>query len=83
VHHGIEGLTIQWAARRLPQLPESFASEILTWIKARPASCGLDRANWIYAELVTSLYQTKGLTVSATTMCPFCTNHGVRQELAA
>jgi hypothetical protein len=40
--------------------------------------CGLDRANWTYAELATYLYQTTGLTVSETTMRTFCTKHGVR-----
>jgi transposase len=78
VHRGIEGLTIQWASGRPPHIPETFAPEILTWIKAGPAGCGLDRANWTYAELATYLYQTKGIAVSATTMRTFCTHHGVR-----
>ncbi|HXH14377.1 MAG TPA: winged helix-turn-helix domain-containing protein [Alphaproteobacteria bacterium] len=55
-----------------------MAPEILTWVQAGPAGCGLDRANWTYAELATSLYQTKGLAVSATTMRMFCQRHGVR-----
>ena len=75
---GFNGLTIQWAAGRTPHIPETLAPEILTWIKAGPAGCGLDRANWTYAELATYLSQTKGITVSATTMRTFCTKHGVR-----
>ena len=77
-HSGFDGLTIQWASGRPPHIPETLAPEVLTWIKAGPASCGLDRANWTYAELATYLYQTTGITVSATTMRTFCTKHGVR-----
>ena len=77
-HGGVEGLTIQWASGRPPHIPETLAPEILGWIKAGPAGCGLDRANWTYAELATYLYQTKGLTVSVTTMRTFCTKYGVR-----
>ena len=42
------------------------------------AGCGLDRANWTDEELATYLYQTKGLTVSATTIRTFYQRHGVR-----
>ena len=47
-------------------------------MQAGPAGCGLDRANWTYAELATYLYQTKGLAVRATTMRMFCQRHSVR-----
>jgi transposase len=76
--HGLDGLTIRWAPGRTPQLSAALAPEILAWIKAGPAGCGLDRANWTYAELVTHLYQTHGLAVSESTMRAFCTKHGVR-----
>jgi transposase len=74
----LEGLTIQWASGRRPHISETLAPEILVWIKAGPAGCGLDRANWTYAELATYLYQTEGIAVSETTMRNFCTKHGVR-----
>jgi len=76
--HGLGGLTIRWAPGRTPHIAETLAPEILTWIKAGPAGCGLDRANWTYAELATHLYRTHGIAVSESTMRAFCTRHGVR-----
>jgi transposase len=76
--HGLGGLTIRWAAGRLPHISAALAPEILAWIKAGPAGCGLDRANWTYTELTTHLYRTHGIAVSESTMRAFCTRHGVR-----
>jgi transposase len=76
--HGVDGLRIQWAPGRASRIAATRAPEILAWIKQGPAGCGLDRANWTYAELATYLYQRLGLTVSETTMRTFCTKHGVR-----
>jgi transposase len=75
---GLAGLQIRWASGRAAKIPEAWAPEILTWIQAGPAGCGLDRANWTYEELAMYLYRTKGLTVSVTTMRAFCRRHGVR-----
>jgi transposase len=77
-HRGLEGLTMQWAAGRVPHIPAALVPESLPLIKQGPAGCGLDRANWTYAELATSLSQTKGIAVSATTMRTVCSKHGVR-----
>jgi transposase len=74
---GLGGLPIQWAPGRSPLIAATQAPEILQWIKRGPAGCGLDRANWTYAELATYLYQTTGMAVSETTMRTFCTKHGV------
>ena len=74
----LDGLRIQWAPGRAPLIAATRAPDILTWIKQGPAGCGLDRANWTYAELATYLYQTVGLSVSETTLRTFCTKHGVR-----
>lgn len=75
---GLAGLKIRRAPGRMAKIPESLAPEVLAWVKHGPASCGLDRANWTYAELAAYLYRTKGLTVSETTMRLFCQRHGVR-----
>ena len=75
---GLAGLKPRWVPGRTAKIPEAMAPEILTWVQAGPAGCGLDRANWTYAALATYLYQTKGLAVSATTMRMFCQRHGVR-----
>ena len=75
---GLAGLTIQWAAGRAPHIPAALAPEMLTWVKHGPAGCGLDRANWTYAELATHLYRTHGSAVSESTMRSFCAKRGVR-----
>jgi transposase len=75
---GLAGLKIRWSSGRAARIPEAWAPEILTWLQAGPAGCGLDRANWTYGELATYLYRTKGLSVSVTTMRVFCQRHGVR-----
>jgi transposase len=75
---GLDGLSMQWAAGRTPSIPATMAPEILAWVKQGPAGCGLDRANWTYAERATYLYQTQGIAVSETTMRTFCAMHGVR-----
>jgi transposase len=76
--HGLGGLPIQWAAGRTPHIPAALASEILSWIKAGPAGCGLARANWTPAALATHLYRTHCIAVSERTMRAFCTRHGLR-----
>jgi transposase len=43
---GLEGLTIQWAAGRVPRIPAAFAPAILAWVTQGPEGCGLDRAHW-------------------------------------
>ena len=53
-------------------------AELLGWILQGPTGCGLDRANWTYAELATQLYRSHGITVSASTMRAFCASYGVR-----
>jgi transposase len=75
---GLAGLTIQWASGRAPRIPAALAPAILTWVQQGPAGCGLDRANWTYAELATHLERSHGIAVSESTMRSFCTTHGVR-----
>jgi transposase len=50
----------------------------VAWVKGGPASCGLQRANWTYAELAAYLYQQTGITVSETAMREFCHRHQIR-----
>jgi transposase len=75
---GLAGLRIRWAPGRASRIPEGLAAEILGWITKGPAGCGLDRANWTYAELAAHLYRTHGLAVRASTMQSFCAKRGVR-----
>jgi transposase len=74
----LAGLTLRWRPGRRARIPAALAPEILGWILQGPPGCGLDRANWTYAELATQLYRIHGITVSASTMRAFCTSYGVR-----
>ena len=75
---GLAGLTIRWAAGPPPRIPEERAATILAWVKDGPPGCGLERANWTYAELATHLCRVHGIEVRATAMRAFCRRHGVR-----
>lgn len=74
----LAGLKLRWRPGRRARIPAALAPEILGWILQGPAGCGLDRANWTYAELATQLYRSHGITVSARTMRAFCSSDGVR-----
>jgi transposase len=75
---GLQGLSIQWAPGQPPRMPAALSPTIVTWVKGGPASCGLQRANWTYAELVTYLYQQTGIATSETAMREFCHRHQMR-----
>jgi transposase len=75
---GLEGLVIQGAAGRAPRIPATLAPVILAWVRQGPAGCGLDRANWTYAELAAHLYRVQGIAVRESTRRIFCRKHGVR-----
>jgi transposase len=77
-HHGLEGLTIQWAPGQSRRIPATLAPTIQDWVKGGPQGCGLDRANWTYEELAVYLYQTTGIEVQRTAMRDFCQRHGIR-----
>jgi transposase len=75
---GLEGLRIKWAAGPPPRIPEERAATILAWVREGPQGCGLERANWTYAELAAHLYRAHGIGVRETAMRAFCRRHGVR-----
>jgi transposase len=75
---GLAGLRIKWAAGPPPRIPEERAATILTWVRDGPQGCGLERANWTYAELAAHLYHVHGIEVRETAMRAFCRRHGVR-----
>lgn len=75
---GLDGLRIRWAAGPPPRIPDERADTILAWVKDGPQGCGLERANWTYAELAAHLYRAHGIEVRATAMRAFCRRHGVR-----
>jgi transposase len=75
---GLQGLRIQWAPGPPQRIPEALAPTIVAWVKGGPASCGLQRANWTYAELAAYLYRQTGIAVSETAMREFCHRHQIR-----
>lgn len=75
---GLPGLKIQWAAGPPQRIPVELAPTIVEWVKGGPASCGLQRANWTYAELAAYLYRQTGIAVSETAMREFCHRHHIR-----
>jgi transposase len=74
----LERLRIRWAAGQPPRLPEARAETILAWVRDGPQGCGLERANWTYAELAAHLYHVHGIEVRETAMRAFRRRHGVR-----
>lgn len=75
---GLAGVPIQWAPGPPPRISAEWAPRIVAWVKDGPASCGLQRANWTYAELAAYLFQQAGIQVSETTMRDFCRHHQIR-----
>jgi transposase len=75
---GLPGLKIQWAAGSPQRIPRELAQTIVAWVKGGPASCGLQRANWTYAELAAHLYKQTGIAVSETAMREFCHRQQIR-----
>lgn len=69
---------IQWGPGQPGRIPEPLAPIIVAWVKGGPQSCGLNRANWTYAELADHLYKTHGIRVGETAMRTFCHRHGIR-----
>ena len=76
--HGLAGLRIQWAAGKARRIPDELAPRIVEWVKGGPVGCGLNRANWTYAELAQYLYQQTGIEVKETAMREFCHRHQIR-----
>jgi transposase len=76
--HGLGGLPIQWAPGPRARIPEEWAPRVVAWVKGGPASCGLQRANWTYAELAAYPYQQTGMAVSETTRREFCHRQQIR-----
>jgi transposase len=75
---GLEGLKIHWAPGQPGRIPPALAPIIIDWVKQGPVGCGLNRANWTFAELAQHLYHTHGIAVSETTMRELCHRQGIR-----
>src|SRR4030095_11125702 len=75
---GLAGLQTQWAPGPPRRIPAQLAPTLVEWVRGGPASCGLQRANWTYAELAEYLYTQSGIRVSETAMREFCHRQQIR-----
>jgi transposase len=78
LERGLDGLRTRKAKGATPKVQDRLAGEIKGWVIDGPAACGLDRANWTYAELADHLYKTHGITAGRSAVVRFCKRLGVR-----
>jgi transposase len=78
LEQGLDGLRPRKAPGNPGKVPAALADEVKRWVIGGPAGCGLDRANWTYAELAAHLYRTHGIDASRSAMLRFCKKLGVR-----
>jgi putative transposase len=78
LERGLDGLTPRKAKGAAPKVPAELADEVRQWVIGGPAACGLDRANWTYAELAGHLLKAKGIRASRSAVLRFCKKLGVR-----
>lgn len=75
---GLAGLARKKISGRRPKIAAELAPQILKWIEQGPEACGLNRANWTYAELRDHLYKQEGVWVAIRTLRDFCAKRQVR-----
>jgi transposase len=75
---GLDGLRPRKATGAAPKVPDRLAAEVKRWVIDGPRACGLDRANWTYAEWAGHLYQTHGIAAGRSAVLRFCKKLGVR-----
>jgi transposase len=78
LERGLDGLRPKKAKGAQPKIPAALADEVRRWVIGGPAACGLDRANWTYAELADHLRKTHGVEAGRSAMLRFCRKLGVR-----
>jgi transposase len=78
LERGTEGLRPRKAPGATPKLTADLAPLLQRWVIDGPAACGLDRANWTYAELADHLFKTQGIQARKSAMQVFCHKHDIR-----
>jgi len=78
LERGLDGLEPRKPPGAAPRLTAELAPVLRRWVIDGPAACGLDRANWTYAELADHLARTRGVRVRKSAMQAFCHKHGIR-----
>jgi transposase len=75
---GVDGLRPRKARGAKPRLTDDLAPLLKQWVLDGPAACGLDRANWTFAELADHLAAVRGVRVQKSALQAFCHKHGIR-----
>lgn len=75
---GLDGLQPRKAKGATPTRTADLAPLLRQGVLAGPAACGLDRANWTYAELADHLLKTQGIQSRKSALQAFCRKHGIR-----
>ena len=78
LERGLDGLEPRTSPGAAPKLTADLAPVLRQWVIDGPAACGLDRANWTYAELADHLFRQRGIRVRKSAMQAFCHKHGIR-----
>jgi transposase len=78
LERGADGLRPRQAPGAAPKLTADLAPLLQRWVIDGPAACGLDRANWTYAELADHLFKARGVRVRKSAMQVFCHKHDIR-----
>jgi transposase len=78
LQRGLDGLRPRKAPGATPKLTADLAPLLQRWVIDGPVACGLDRANWTYAELADHLFKTRGIRVRKSAVQVFCHKHDVR-----
>jgi transposase len=75
---GLDGLRPRQAPGAAPRLTPDLGPVLRQWVIDGPTACGLDRANWTYAELADHLHRAAGIRVRKSAMQAFCRKHDIR-----
>ena len=78
LERGLDGLEPRKPPGAAPRLTAELVPVLRQWVIDGPVACGLDRANWTYAELADHLFHTRGVRVQKSAMQAFCHKHGIR-----
>lgn len=78
LERGLAGLQVRKSPGATPKLTDDLAPVLRQWVIDGPTACGLDRANWTYAELADYLVRKRGIRVRKSAMQVFCNKHGIR-----
>lgn len=78
LERGLGGLEPRKPPGAAPKLTADLAPVLRRWVIGGPAACGLDRANWTYAELADHLFKERGIRVRKSAMQAFCNRYGIR-----